>query len=42
MLHENKPDSPYHALMPPLIGTVEEINDLGDFLATLNPPQGNP
>jgi cytochrome c553 len=38
MLHDCKPDSPYHAFMPPQVGTKEEIVALGDFLATLSPP----
>jgi cytochrome bd ubiquinol oxidase subunit I len=33
MLHEHKPDSPYHAFMPPLVGTAEERSALGDYLA---------
>ncbi len=36
ILHENKSDSPYHAFMPPLVGTQEEIEALGDYLETLN------
>ncbi len=36
MLHENKADSPYHAYMPPLVGTDEEIADLQAYLLTLN------
>ena len=35
MLHEYKPDSPYHAFMPPLVGTTNEIRALGDYLSTL-------
>jgi len=38
MLHEYKSDSPYRAFMPPLVGTEDEIEALGDFLATLTPP----
>ncbi len=38
MLHDYKPDSPYHAFMPPLVGTKEEIAALGDYLATLSQP----
>ena len=37
MLHDYKPDSPYRAFMPPLVGTLEEINALGDYLATVGP-----
>ncbi|OIR03984.1 bacterial cytochrome ubiquinol oxidase [mine drainage metagenome] len=36
ILHEAKPDSPYHAFMPPLAGTPQEVSDLGDYLATLS------
>jgi cytochrome d ubiquinol oxidase subunit I len=32
MLHEYKPDTPYRRFMPPLIGTNDEIQALGDFL----------
>jgi len=32
MLHEYKPDSSYRRFMPPLTGTPEEINALGDYL----------
>ena len=35
MLHEAKPDSPYRAFMPPLVGTQAEINVLGDYLTVL-------
>lgn len=35
ILHDHKPDSPYRAFMPPLVGTKEEIAALGDYLATL-------
>ncbi len=38
MLHDYKPDSPYHAYMPHLAGTREEIDSLAAYLATLNPP----
>jgi len=37
ILHDYKPDSPYRAFMPPLVGTTNEIRALGDYLATLNP-----
>jgi mono/diheme cytochrome c family protein len=36
ILHDYKPDSPYRAFMPPLVGTPEEINDLGNYLSTLS------
>jgi len=39
MLHDYKSDSPYHAFMPPLVGTTNEINMLGDYLATLMPTE---
>ena len=42
MLHDYKPDSPYRAFMPPLVGTTNEINALGDYLATLAPPEKTP
>jgi cytochrome bd ubiquinol oxidase subunit I len=35
VLHDYKPDSPYRAFMPPLVGTTNEIRALGDYLATL-------
>ena len=37
MLHEYKPESPYRAFIPPLVGTQGEIEALGDFLTTLVP-----
>jgi len=36
ILHDAKPDSPYQAFMPPLVGTAAEVEALGDYLATLN------
>ena len=40
MLHDYKPDSPYHRYMPPMVGTKQDIDDLADFLnAQVNPPQ---
>ena len=39
LLHEYKPDSPYHAYMPPLVGKPDEIAALGDYIATLNAPK---
>jgi len=39
MLHEYKPDSPYHHFMPPMVGTQQDVIDLTDFLnAQVNPP----
>jgi mono/diheme cytochrome c family protein len=39
MLHEYKPDSPYHHFMPPMVGTKQDVEDLTDFLnAQVNPP----
>jgi mono/diheme cytochrome c family protein len=35
ILHDYRPDSPYRAYMPPLVGTPAEIADLRDYLATL-------
>jgi len=38
MLHDYKPDSPYHRFMPPMVGTTDDIDDLTDFLnAKVNP-----
>ena len=37
VLHAHKPDSPYFAFMPQLVGTDEELKDLGDYLHTLTP-----
>ena len=39
MLHEDKPDSPYHAFMPKIVGTPEELDDLRDYLLTLIPKE---
>lgn len=36
MLHEAKPDSAYTKFMPPLVGTDNEISELGEYLATIN------
>jgi len=36
MLRQNKPDSPYHAYMPPLVGNDEEVAALQAYLLTLN------
>jgi hypothetical protein len=39
MLHEYKPDSPYHHFMPPMVGTKQDVEDLTGFLnAHVNPP----
>jgi mono/diheme cytochrome c family protein len=37
MLNEYKPESQFRKYMPPLVGTKEEIQALGDYLASLNP-----
>jgi len=39
ILHDSKPDSPYKAFMPPLVGTTEEITALGDYLDSLSAPK---
>ena len=41
MLHEYKPDTTYRKFMPPLTGTPEEINALGDYLYLQSLPAGN-
>ena len=42
MLHEYKPDSPYHHFMPPMVGTEQDVDDLANFLnAQVNPPAAN-
>lgn len=38
ILHDYKPDSPYKAFMPPLVGTPDEVSALGDYLSTLSTP----
>ena len=39
MLHDNKPDSPYHRFMPPFSGTNADLDDLTNYLATqISPP----
>ncbi|HUB50914.1 MAG TPA: cytochrome ubiquinol oxidase subunit I [Terracidiphilus sp.] len=39
MLHEYKPDSPYHRFMPPMVGSKRDVADLANFLnAHVNPP----
>jgi cytochrome bd ubiquinol oxidase subunit I len=40
MLHEYKPDSPYHRFMPPMVGTKQDVEDLTDFLNAHVNPQG--
>lgn len=39
MLHDTKTESPYHAFMPPLVGTDAEINALTVFLHSLVAPK---
>lgn len=41
VLREHKPDSPYYAFKPPLVGTDAEISALGDYLDTLTPRPKN-
>jgi len=39
MLHEFKPDSPYRRFMPPMTGTIQDVDDLVNYLnAQVNPP----
>ena len=39
MLHDYKPDSPYHRFMPPMVGTNQDVKDLATFLnSQVNPP----
>jgi cytochrome bd ubiquinol oxidase subunit I len=39
MLHDNKPDSPYHRFMPPMTGTAQDVDDLTNYVnAQVNPP----
>jgi cytochrome c553 len=40
ILRENKPDSPYRAYMPPVVGTDDEVKALVDYLASEFPPKG--
>jgi cytochrome bd-type quinol oxidase subunit 1 len=42
ILHDDKPDSPYHAYMPQIVGTPEELDDLRDYLSTLIPATASP
>lgn len=43
MLHEYKPDSPFHRFMPPLSGTNQDVDDLTNYLtAQVNPPASKP
>ncbi len=42
LLHVPKPDSPYRRFMPPLTGSQAEIDDLGDYLYSLNPARVEP
>ncbi len=36
MLHRNEKTSPYHAYMPTLVGTDDEISALASYLTTLD------
>ncbi len=39
MLHDYKPDTPYHRFMPPMVGTAQDIEDLTNYVnAQVNPP----
>ena len=39
MLHDYKPDSPYHRFMPPMVGSKQDVADLANYLnAHVNPP----
>lgn len=38
MLRQYKADSPYHAYMPPLVGTDEDVQNLKAYLLTLKQP----
>ena len=42
ILHDAKPDSPYKAFMPPLVGTAAEITALGDYLSALSALSASP
>lgn len=38
MLHDYKPDLPYHRFMPPMVGTNQDVDDLTEYLnAQVNP-----
>ena len=38
MLHDYKPDTPYHRFMPPMVGTAQDIEDLTNYVnAQVNP-----
>jgi cytochrome bd-type quinol oxidase subunit 1 len=42
MLHEYKPDSPYHRFMPPMVGSKGDVADLANYLnAKVNPSTAN-
>ena len=42
MLHEYKPDSPYHRFMPPMVGSKSDVADLANYLnAKVNPSTAN-
>ncbi len=32
MLHDYKPDSPYHRFMPPMAGTAQDMDDLTNYI----------
>lgn len=42
MLHDYKPDSPYRAYMPPLVGKPEEIDSLLSYLLSIKAPSTSP
>jgi mono/diheme cytochrome c family protein len=43
ILHDFKPDSPYRAYMPPLVGSAQEIDALAEYLTFMaNKPKGTP
>jgi cytochrome bd ubiquinol oxidase subunit I len=43
MLHDYKPDSPYHRFMPPMAGTAQDMEDLTNYLnAHVNPTAPGP
>jgi cytochrome bd-type quinol oxidase subunit 1 len=43
MLHDYKPDSPYHRFMPPMAGTAQDMEDLASYInAHVNPQTPGP
>ena len=43
MLHDYKPDTPYHRFMPPMVGTAQDIEDLTNYVnAQVNPQLRRP